>query len=215
MLVMLVMLLVLLLLLLQGTGWLLLAMADSPIGRTTANCMLASVAATKLLRQLEELSGCSISSSGMQSRKLSSSLPWSVWGCAIAGCIPVEWILQQIMEWILTMFLARTPGNAELTYVLRLRNTSVHTLLTVSSMFLVSHLLCALPPGSNSGGALNLPVFQANSQWWMAIMVRAMNVGLVESINNVSCRQICCTPWKYVQWIRSTISVAANRNLHF
>jgi len=47
---MLVMLLQLLLLLLQGTGWLLLAMADPPIGRTAENCILASVAATKLLR---------------------------------------------------------------------------------------------------------------------------------------------------------------------
>jgi len=58
---MLVMSLLLLLLLLQGTGWLLLAMA----GRTAANHILASVAAKKLLRRLKELSGCSISSSGM------------------------------------------------------------------------------------------------------------------------------------------------------
>jgi len=57
---MLVMLLQLQLLSLQGTGWLLLAMA----GRTTENYILASVAATKLLRGLKELSGCSISSSG-------------------------------------------------------------------------------------------------------------------------------------------------------
>jgi len=35
---------------LQGMGWLLLAMADPPIGGTAENCMLASVAATKLLR---------------------------------------------------------------------------------------------------------------------------------------------------------------------
>jgi len=61
MLVMLVMSLLLLLLLLQGMGWLQLAMADKPIGRTAENRMLASVAATKLLRPLEELSGCSIS----------------------------------------------------------------------------------------------------------------------------------------------------------
>jgi hypothetical protein len=56
---MLVMSLLLLLLLLQGTGWLLLAMA----GRTAENRILASGAATKLLRKLKELSGCSISSS--------------------------------------------------------------------------------------------------------------------------------------------------------
>jgi len=60
MLVMLVMLLLLLLLLLQETGWLLLAMA----GRTAENRILASVAATKLLRRLTELSGCFISSAG-------------------------------------------------------------------------------------------------------------------------------------------------------
>jgi len=50
MLVMLVVSLLLLLLLLQGTGWLLLAVADTPIGRTAENHMLASVAATNLLR---------------------------------------------------------------------------------------------------------------------------------------------------------------------
>jgi len=50
MLVMLVMSLLMLLLLLQGMGWLLLAMADPPIGRTAEHCMLDSVAATKLLR---------------------------------------------------------------------------------------------------------------------------------------------------------------------
>jgi hypothetical protein len=49
---MLVILLLLLLLSLQGTGWLLLAMVDPPIGRTAANCTLASVAATTLLYKL-------------------------------------------------------------------------------------------------------------------------------------------------------------------
>jgi len=53
--------LLLLLLSLQGTGWLLLAMGDPPIGRTAENGILASVAATKLLRRLKELSDCSIS----------------------------------------------------------------------------------------------------------------------------------------------------------
>jgi len=57
---MLAMSLLLLLLSLQGTGWLLLAMA----GRTAENRILASVAATKLLRRLKELSGCSMSFSG-------------------------------------------------------------------------------------------------------------------------------------------------------
>jgi hypothetical protein len=45
-----VMSLLLLLLLLQGTGWQQLAMADSPMGRTAQNRMIASIAATKLLR---------------------------------------------------------------------------------------------------------------------------------------------------------------------
>jgi len=50
MLVMLGMSLLLLLLLLEGTDGLLPEMADLPTGRTTENCLLASVAATKLLR---------------------------------------------------------------------------------------------------------------------------------------------------------------------
>jgi len=64
MLVMLVVSLLLLLLSLQGMGWLLLVMADPPIDRKAENCMLASVVATKLLRQLNELWGYSNSSSG-------------------------------------------------------------------------------------------------------------------------------------------------------
>jgi hypothetical protein len=40
----------LLLLLRQETGWLLLAMADPPLGRTVENRMVASVAETNLLR---------------------------------------------------------------------------------------------------------------------------------------------------------------------
>jgi hypothetical protein len=43
-------LLLLLLLVLQGTGWLLLAMADPPIGSTAEDYLPASVAATMLLR---------------------------------------------------------------------------------------------------------------------------------------------------------------------
>jgi hypothetical protein len=50
-LVILVISLLLLLLLLEGMGWLLLVMADPPIGRTIENYMLASVAATQLLGQ--------------------------------------------------------------------------------------------------------------------------------------------------------------------
>ena len=46
--------------LLDGTDWVLLAMADPPIGRTAENHMLASVAGLKLIRELQELSGCSI-----------------------------------------------------------------------------------------------------------------------------------------------------------
>jgi len=48
-LLMLEMSLLFLLVMLKGTGWLLLAMADPPIGRTAENHILASVAATKLL----------------------------------------------------------------------------------------------------------------------------------------------------------------------
>jgi len=53
----------LLLLLLQGMGWLLLAMADPPIGRTVENRMVAFVAETNLLCRLKELSDSCISSS--------------------------------------------------------------------------------------------------------------------------------------------------------
>jgi len=56
------MLLLLLLLSLHGTGWQLLAMADPPIGRTAENHIQPLGAATKLLRRLKKLSGCSSSS---------------------------------------------------------------------------------------------------------------------------------------------------------
>jgi len=52
------------LLLLQGTGWLLLAMAHSSIGRTAENYMLASVAPAQLLSWLKDWLVCSISFSG-------------------------------------------------------------------------------------------------------------------------------------------------------
>jgi len=64
MLVMQVMSLLLLLLLLQGTGWLLLAMADPSIGSTAENHIPASAAAKMLLTRLKEFLGCSISSTG-------------------------------------------------------------------------------------------------------------------------------------------------------
>jgi len=64
-LVMPVMSLLVLLLSLQGTDWLLLVIADPTISRTAENRMLALVAAIKLLRQLAELLGRTISSSGM------------------------------------------------------------------------------------------------------------------------------------------------------
>jgi len=112
MLVMLLMFVMLLrMLLLQRTSWLLLAMTDPPIGRTAENRMLVSEAATKLLRLLKVSSGCASSSYGMQSRTFSSELPWSLWGCAIAGSVQVEWILQQIMLWILYIFLDWTSGG--------------------------------------------------------------------------------------------------------
>jgi len=47
---------------------------------------------------------------------------------------------------------------------------------------------------ANSGGTLNSPVFQADRQWWMAVAVRAMNVGLILSINDLSFIPICRMP---------------------
>jgi len=61
---------------------------------------------------------------------------------------------------------------------------------------------------------VNWPGFQADRQWWMAIAVRAITVGFILSIHDLSFIPICCTPQKYVWWITSTISVAANQNLH-
>jgi hypothetical protein len=53
-------------------------------------------------------------------------------------------------------------------------------------MFHVSHLRCAPPPGPDSGGIVDLPVFRADTKLWMTIMVRAMNDGLILSINELS-----------------------------
>ena len=194
MLVMIVMMLLLQLLLVEGTGWLLLAMADPPIGRTAENCMLASVAATKLLRQFKELSGCSISSSRTLSRQSTSLLPWLLWGCAIAGSVPVEWIVQRIMLRLLCIFLAWTTGEEKWKSMSRWQNTSVQALFTAWLKCLVSHWCCAPPPGPNSGGSVSIPVSQADRQWWMAIAVRAMHPGLIVSINDVSLIPNCCMP---------------------
>jgi len=191
---MLVMLLLLLLLSPQGIGWLLLAMADPPIGRTAENRMLPSLAATKLLRLFKTLLGCSISSSRTWSRKPSYKLQWSLLGCPIARSVPVEWMFQRIMLQILSISLAWAYCEEEWKSSLRRRNTSVHALLTTWLMFPVLHLHCAPPPGPNSGGTLNSPVVQANRQCWMAIKVRAMNVRLILSINDLSFIPICCMP---------------------
>jgi hypothetical protein len=37
-------------------------------------------------------------------------------------------------------------------------------------------------------------VFQGDRQWWMAVAVRSMNVGLILSINDQSCIPICRMP---------------------
>jgi len=81
---------------------------------------------------------------------------------------------------IFSIFLARTSGGEELKSASRRQNTSVHALFTVSLMFLESHLCCAPPPGPNSGGILNWPGFLAERKWWMAVAVRAMNIGLIQ-----------------------------------
>jgi len=57
--------LVIWLLLLQRTDWLLLATPALLINRIAEHCMLTSVAAKKLLRQLKQLSGYCISFFGM------------------------------------------------------------------------------------------------------------------------------------------------------
>jgi hypothetical protein len=56
-------------------GWLLLAMVDLSIGRTSVDCTHASVTATKQLKQGGELSGCFISLSGMEEKMSSQLLP--------------------------------------------------------------------------------------------------------------------------------------------
>jgi len=190
MLVMLVMSFLLLLILLEGTCWWLLMMADPPIGRTAENHMLASVVATNLLRRLTELSGCSISFSGIQSSISSPKLPWSLWGCAIAGYVPDEWIIPWIMLQILSIISGRTSGEEEQYSGLRGLNTSVHALLATCLMMLASHFHCVPPPGPNTGGTLTMPDVQAETPWWMAGAVRAMNVRLILSVNDLTCMPI-------------------------
>jgi len=184
----------LLLLLLQGTGWLLLAMADPPIGRTAENHILAAAVGSKLLRRLKDVSGRSISSSGMSSRKFSSKVLWSLWGCVIAGSVPVEWILRWIMLEILPVILPCTSGEEEQKFVSGRPNPSVHTLVTARWIFLASHLCCTPPAWPNSGRTLNSAVCQADRQWWKAVMVRAMNIRLIFSINDLSVIPICHMP---------------------
>jgi hypothetical protein len=138
-----------------------------------------------------------------------------LWRCAIAGSIPVEWIIWQIMLQIRSIIWTWPCGEEEWKSASRRRNTSVPTLLTAWLMFHVSHLLWTPPPGPISSAILNSAVFQADRQWWKAVALRAKNVRLIWSINDESYIPICHMPLKYVWWIRSTISVAANRNLHF
>jgi len=193
-LVILVMSSLLLLLSLEGTCWLQLAMADPPIGRTTENRMLPSVAPTGLLRGVNQLPGCSISTSMTYSRKSLSKLPWWIWGCAITGSKKDEWILERVMPRILSILLAWTSGEEEQKFGFGQHNTSVHALLTMWSMCRVSHSHCAPPHWANSDGTIYLPVFQADRKWWMVVAVRAMNVRFISSINYQSLIPICPMP---------------------
>jgi len=115
---------------------------------------------------------------------------------------------------VLSILFARTWDKGEQKSTLRRQNSSVHALFMGWLMFLVSHLGCAPLPGPNSGRTLNRPVIQANRQWWMSVMVREMNVGLILSIDDLWFIPICSMRWKYVQWIRSTMWVKANWHLH-
>ena len=166
MLVMLVMSLVLLFLMLslQGMGWLLLVMADPPIGRTAENCMLASVAATKLVEKNIRIV-----------RVLYQLLRDIIKEVLIKAALIIvrlcdRWVRTSWVDRSATMlrmvsiFLVWTCVKEEPTSTSRPRNTSVDTLLTVWLMFLISHLGCAPPPGPNSGWTLHLPVFQADRQ---------------------------------------------------
>jgi len=173
---MLVMSLLLVSLLLQGMGWLLLAMEDPRIGRIAEDRLLASVATTKPMWWLRELSGTSPSSSAMYSMPSSSKPPWLLWDCAIAGSVPGECILCQTMLRILYIVFSQTSGYGEQKSMCRQRNMSLHELLTVWLLFLVSQLRHAPPHGQNSGGTLFWPVFQSDRQWLMVVVVRAMKV---------------------------------------
>jgi len=194
MLVMLVMSSLMLLLWLQGMGWTLPTMADLPIGITAENPMLASVAATELQGRLKELSGCSICSSGMYSRKCSSKLPWWSGGCAIAGSVPVEWSVLRIMPQILSIFLPWTSGKKEQKSVSRPRNTSVNAFFLARLLFVVSQWHCSTPPRPKSGGTLHSPVFQADSWCRLVVMLWVMNVRLTLWINDWPFIPMCWMP---------------------
>ena len=86
----------------------------------------------------------------------SSKLPYLLWGCAIAGLIPVEWIIWQIMLRILSICLAWICGNEEQISVSGWQNTCLHAVLPAESKFLVLHLHCAQPLRPNCGGDPNL-----------------------------------------------------------
>jgi len=190
----LVMSLQLLLLLLQGTGWLLLQMADLPIGRTAKNRTLPSVAARKLMRQLKRLSGCCISHSWIYFGKPSSMLPWVLWGCAITGSIPVEWILWRIELLILFIIFVSTFGEKKQKCSLRQRHPSVPAVLTAWLMLLVSHICCAPPAVPHSSGTLNSQVFKADRQSYMEVASCAITIRLILSLNDLSYVPICRLP---------------------
>jgi len=168
----------------QGCGWLLLSIRDRPIGSTAENCVLTLLTATQLLRWLKELLDCSVHSSGIYSGMSLSMLPWLLWGCAITGSVPVEWILQQIMVHIFCIYLAWTFGDDNSSSTLTQQYLSVHASLSAWLMFLVSHLHCAKPPGPTYGRTIKWLACQADRQWWIAVALCAINVGLFFSIND-------------------------------
>lgn len=106
-------------------------------------------------------------------------MPWSLWSCAIAGYLSVEWIPWRIMLRKLTSILAWTSGEEEEKSTLRWPNSSVHAISTAWLLFRVSHLHSAARPGPNSDGTVTSQDSHVDSQWWTAIVVRAMNVRLI------------------------------------
>jgi len=200
---------------LLGMGFWLLTMADLPTDRIADNCALAFVAATKLMRQLNELLDCPNSSFGIQSRQSSPKQPWSLGGCTITSSIPVESILWWIMLQILSIWLTWISGEEERIYASRRRYTSVHAFLTKWLMVLVLHLHFAPPSGPVFSVTANLPGLRADRDQMMGVLVRLMNIQLISSITDPSLIPIRHIPQKYVQSITSTISVTGNGYLYF